>query len=305
MKLLAILSLAVLVSGCVCCGDLVDIEPTVTDTTEPYCSPPYIQVGSDCCLDMDSNGICDSEESVETAPPVPPPLPDVTSTTSAPVVTQPPATTSSTTSTQPQASCSDGIQNQGEEYIDCGGPCSNCEVFTLGGWREFMNTGYRFRYDGKEGSGSSLKYWVLVETPDGLGERMHVSTAEMYLDYLRFKVIDYGEDPPRVYVKVNAEDLGSVPPQASLITIGGQSCLSGGTEMCERNYAGYTIRMMNRIDDGARVSMVGPTWEVPAEVQVKEGRLSFSPDHTIAIGGFFDRSHIMTGGYSLFYVYVR
>ena len=32
---------------------------------------------------------------------------------------------------QPEPSCFDGIQNQEEEKVDCGGPCSTCEVFTI------------------------------------------------------------------------------------------------------------------------------------------------------------------------------
>jgi len=31
----------------------------------------------------------------------------------------------------PEPTCSDGIQNQGEEGIDCGGPCSSCELLSL------------------------------------------------------------------------------------------------------------------------------------------------------------------------------
>lgn len=33
--------------------------------------------------------------------------------------------------TKPAPSCFDGLQNQGEEGIDCGGPCQPCEILTL------------------------------------------------------------------------------------------------------------------------------------------------------------------------------
>lgn len=34
-------------------------------------------------------------------------------------------------SIKPEPSCSDGVQNQGENGIDCGGPCTSCEVLHL------------------------------------------------------------------------------------------------------------------------------------------------------------------------------
>ena len=36
--------------------------PKETTTTQPLCSPPYIQVGAGCCLDENENGICDGDE---------------------------------------------------------------------------------------------------------------------------------------------------------------------------------------------------------------------------------------------------
>ncbi|OYT41540.1 MAG: hypothetical protein B6U86_02040, partial [Candidatus Altiarchaeales archaeon ex4484_43] len=37
-------------------------------------------------------------------------------------------TTTTTTTTVHYPTCSDGIQNQGEEGIDCGGPCPPCKI---------------------------------------------------------------------------------------------------------------------------------------------------------------------------------
>jgi len=63
------------------------------------CAPPYIttQDGT-CCLDENGNKICDEEELGHLM-----------------LVVK-----------EPEANCSDGIQNQGEEGIDCGGPCKPC-----------------------------------------------------------------------------------------------------------------------------------------------------------------------------------
>jgi hypothetical protein len=52
-----------LVSG-VCCLD-VDGDG-ICDSDLPVCNPPYIRVGNECCLDLDGNGICDSDETTTT-----------------------------------------------------------------------------------------------------------------------------------------------------------------------------------------------------------------------------------------------
>ena len=46
----------VLISGCT-------QEP---EQTTPFCNKPYIQVGTDCCLDADENNICVNDEETTT-----------------------------------------------------------------------------------------------------------------------------------------------------------------------------------------------------------------------------------------------
>jgi len=60
---------------------------TSTTTTQPMCSPPYIQVARECCLDANGNGICDRDE--------------VTTTTTEPTTTIATSTTARTTTTEP------------------------------------------------------------------------------------------------------------------------------------------------------------------------------------------------------------
>ncbi|MEN9625698.1 MAG: hypothetical protein RL557_26 [archaeon] len=42
-----------------------DYEDTNDDEDDFTCNPPYIQMGMNCCLDKDYNGICDSDEETE------------------------------------------------------------------------------------------------------------------------------------------------------------------------------------------------------------------------------------------------
>lgn len=76
LPFLPILVSAVLASsGCMCCGtDLSGmlnnggVETPAGEGQTEACESPYIQVGSECCLDYDGNGVCDSDEATgETA----------------------------------------------------------------------------------------------------------------------------------------------------------------------------------------------------------------------------------------------
>ncbi|PIN87918.1 disulfide bond formation protein DsbA [Candidatus Woesearchaeota archaeon CG10_big_fil_rev_8_21_14_0_10_32_24] len=50
-----------------------------TGSSKVVCNEPYIQVGSECCLDQNSNKICDSDEGGAAAPEAPAPLIDMAS----------------------------------------------------------------------------------------------------------------------------------------------------------------------------------------------------------------------------------
>src|SRR3989344_8834757 len=54
--LFGLLVLIVLISGC---GQTQTIQPK---TQTSVCNSPYIQVGTSCCIDQNSNSICDNDE---------------------------------------------------------------------------------------------------------------------------------------------------------------------------------------------------------------------------------------------------
>lgn len=92
MKAAYALLALLLVSGCMCCGGGTgsgDYE------MEDECPPPYMAYGSDCCLDANSNSICDADEYTDTMQPYVPPT--------VPVTMAPPTvpTTQTTDTTQP------------------------------------------------------------------------------------------------------------------------------------------------------------------------------------------------------------
>ncbi len=65
------LLLIVVFSGCLLPG-AEEAEPTTgpSDEFTPVCDPPYILEGSSCCLDANSNGVCDIDEAPITTVPV-------------------------------------------------------------------------------------------------------------------------------------------------------------------------------------------------------------------------------------------
>jgi hypothetical protein len=310
MRGLVTLALVGLVCGCVCTGGNdfglgnITVGDATSDTLERYCTPPYILAGEDCCIDSDDNRVCDKDER---APEKPTTSTEPPTTTSEPPTTLPdpyalPTYTVPTTTTL-APSCADGARNQGEEFADCGGPCTGCPVFALGGgWLE--HEGYQFRFDRKEGMGQSLKYYIEIKTPDGIDDTRPVSTGESFVDGLRFRVVNYGESTPRVYIRTNMEDLEGLPSGAVLLTVGGQSCRQKAEGMCQRRMGAYNILLINRLENGARIELTGPDG-TPRKTDLLGTAKTYSVDRGLVIGGFFDPAHFIQGGYALLYAYTN
>ena len=70
--LVGLLALMVFFSGCVCCSCNSDLGKLLGGGNNngggvfaEGCQSPYIQVGSECCIDQNSNGVCDLDETTE------------------------------------------------------------------------------------------------------------------------------------------------------------------------------------------------------------------------------------------------
>jgi hypothetical protein len=313
--------LVLTVCGCIC--GLGTDESSAPTTTEPYCTPPYIQVGRECCLDGNRNGICDTEEATTTLAAEPTATHAPAKTTLAPTTTKPvpgitlpatlPTTTTTTTigptTTTGAPSCSDGIQNQDEEYVDCGGSCkTTCDVLRVSGsWKEFM--GYRFRVEDVKVKNKQTNYYFHIKTPDGLkAEHMYLSTGEGFIDHLRFKVINYPEDMPKVAVGLNVNDLSSIPSDATMLAVGGTSCPtymtdnipSEDVDLCCRSYSDYKICLKSRSE---RKVLIALPDDSVGKLELNHMKDRYLEDLTIS--GFFDRPHFINGGYILVYVRTR
>ena len=220
--------------------------------------------------------------------------------------------TTTTTTLSNEPNCYDGVKNQNEDIIDCGGACSSeCMVTTLGGWQQFF--GYRFRLKRADFSSNVAKYTVNIRTPDGKDDERLVTTGESFVDHLRFKVIDYGEQSPRFYIKINKADLQrvyAVSPNATLLTVGGHTCQEGilwrksaEGELCTRVYGRFNITG-SRTENGVELVIIKDDGLFTGEPLIlKDSQTGMFDD--IKIGVIADREHYIVGGYTLIYVYPK
>ncbi|MFH0862889.1 MAG: hypothetical protein V1875_07675 [Candidatus Altiarchaeota archaeon] len=127
-----------------------------------------------------------------------PPTTTTTMSTSSTTVTTTSATTSSTASsttstasTVPAPSCDDGRQNQGEDWIDCGGPCDRCGIPDVSAVVEnppFVARGDPFTVTVSLKSNQSGPYSIRLYLPVGLESKPE---RNVYLWSNRGVSVDY------------------------------------------------------------------------------------------------------------------
>ncbi len=308
-------------SGCICQTG-VDDDTTVPTTIVTLCPKPYLKVGSDCCLDKNMNGVCDSDEIPATTNAIESATTTLSNQVSTlprqvtpdrPAVTLPPSTTTTTvsiTTTTAEPTCSDGVLNQDEKHVDCGGKCSTaCDVLRLvSGWKEYM--GYKFRLEEIKTQNKQTNYYIHVKTPDGLSaEHLYVNTGESYIDHLRFKAINYPEDTPEIAVRLNVDDLSTIPSDATLLSIGGTSCPTYMTDnvplkdvdLCCRSYNSYKVCLKSRQE--SKVLIQAPDYST-GKLDLFHMKNRYF-DNALTISVFdpsVDRKYFIPGGYMLVYI---
>ncbi|MFH1403223.1 MAG: hypothetical protein ABIH11_03025 [Candidatus Altiarchaeota archaeon] len=319
IRLMALTALMLAVSGCMCCETFTGGGSTTTTMEEPYCSDPYILVGRRCCLDVDRNMVCDSDEQTTTTVKATTTV-KVTTTVKAvqPTVTLPPQPQQTSTTLAPATtsapSCTDGVKNQNEEYADCGGVCVQaCEVMSLSSsWKDFtrFNITYRFRLDDVKVGDKQTDYYIQVKTNDGMtAEDLYLNTGESFVDHLRFKVVNYPDASPKIAVRLNIEDLSAMPSDATMLTIGGTGCPtylspnvpSKPEDLCCRNYNGYDICLRSRSEKKVFVQDPDGLKYTGTELADKQYRYFGN----LQLSGLFDREHFINGGYILIYARMK
>jgi hypothetical protein len=256
-----------------------------TTTTVNICGPKSIPYKDGCCSDRNGNGLCDSGE------------------TRASWAQATVATTKRTTTTKPKVGCSDGVWNQNEVDVDCGGICKNeCDFFSLqrdGETAYFRSYGFKLRDSML--NANSLEYTLWINTPGGLRDERTVAAGyEGGIDTLKFRVINGTEVNVFMRAALDKQLVARAPSNAVVNTIGGQQCLQKGGGLCTRTYRGYNITMQSRIDGGVRLKVIRPDGVGSTGTAWQNGTTYSTlnkPGITIGVLNYF-----IPGGYSNIYV---
>ncbi|MFH1125511.1 MAG: hypothetical protein V1703_00150 [Candidatus Altiarchaeota archaeon] len=326
--LVILVVLVLLAAGCICCSTNGSKSTTTvkkTTTIPMVCNKPYLVKGSECCLDINDNKICDSEETttvISTTTTAATSRTEATSlmaTTQATTTTQATMTTVATTTTVgvPQSgasygttttaveSCSDGVKNQDESSVDCGGVCqSSCNIVNLtlsGGALGFQ--GYSFRLKDSQLKTQAIEYTIEIKTPDGYkDERTMNSGDQSWIDSVKFKIEGDSEVRLKTTLWIDSEMTSKAPENSTIFTLGGQSCVQLGGGVCTRNYFGYEVTMVNRVDEG------GGRTGVKIKVRQPDGAESIGiayqngPEYYVSYIAVGVLRYMIPGGYSNIYV---
>jgi len=244
-----VLGFVALACGCVCCGSGGGESSTTlvsTTTLEVVCDAPYMRYGDGCCLDVDQNNVCDREESTTESS-------VLESSTTLESTSTVESSSTSTSTTAPAESCYDGLRNQNEVFVDCGGICqSSCGVFNLTrGGAPVGYGGYNFTLEDTEIVRDAFQYTLEITTPDGFVDERQASLGyQSWIDGVKFKIEEGGEVRLTFWATVDEALKQAVPDDATIKTIGGKSCLQLAGGICTRSYGGYSISMINRVDGG-------------------------------------------------------
>jgi len=153
-----ILLLVIIASGCV---------------QQVSCNPPYILVGTECCLDTNENGICDKDETTTT----------VTTTVATTVATTARTTTLMTTTTVPQRVGALDVRN--EFFVSCKKSSKHeewCTIETYDSTNEVtINTSH---LGAQENNLAEIATWVYNKGSSNIGDiKYEISCDQTYPSY--------------------------------------------------------------------------------------------------------------------------
>ena len=285
-----ILILSILMSGCMYCSFLDSETTTTVETT----TTNTIKESSS----SSSSSSKSSERSMESSY-----LSSVVSSMNAPTTvptTRIQITTKATTTTIIVESCSDGLRNQDEFLVDCGGVCqTQCSVFNLTRNGDAVSfQGYSFSLKDSKIKGDNLEYNIKITTWDGYTDNRTVNVGlQSWVDTIKFKIEDGDDVRILVSAKIDSELTAKTPSGATVLTIGGQSCVQSGGRLCSRIYNGYEITLINRVDGGGvKVNVKHPDGIETKGTAYQNGTEYKTGEITIGI-----LKYVIPGGYSNIY----
>ena len=104
---------------------------------------------------------------------------------------------SSTVTITGQASCSDGIQNQGETGIDCGGPCNSCPTTCGNGIRDSSENCESCSLDSPCLAPQICKYRQCINKPFPFWTILAIAGAVVIVFFFSFRAVKHSGDAKR------------------------------------------------------------------------------------------------------------
>jgi hypothetical protein len=190
--------------------------------------------------------------------------------------------------------CSDGLLNQDEVVVDCGGVCgSRCTIEELNESFEKRILGYWFLFDETRFSDRGGRYRLTVTNPEGVGVRRYVEDeSQGQVDYIRYTVL--GVRDGMLVLQVWVDDEVEVPSYGKLLMVGGVDCTQD--EFCYRTYSGYNISLVDRENQRYRIVLPDGAFSL---IELNTETMN-SPDNNL---GLKTLKQYVQGGYSIIHVW--
>ncbi|MBN2250817.1 MAG: hypothetical protein JW724_01915 [Candidatus Altiarchaeota archaeon] len=205
---------------------------------ETQCNKPYILHAGSCCLDLNANNVCDSLEATTTSTSTMPKNPETSTTT-------------------PEETCSDGIMNNDEEGVDCGGPCrpcmTECDLYIKNSSAvkpatrteklclssKAPTTFGRFNLTARESGGTS---WIIATDPDlGTMSKYITPSEDIYIENVALRLIGAAQAGGVHYMEVYAWEIDNTVTCTLNSDCGeeklvGYGCIDGKTIISQHVY---------------------------------------------------------------------
>ncbi len=210
--------------------------------------------------------------------------------------------------------CSNNVWDENEEYLDCGGPCEECSILTVGeSIVKYEDTGYKFLYNEstvvEEGVSCRGKDWlyfhmkckvreykIVLNTIDGRHDERYLFIGDIsHIDDIEFGIIDDLGDKIKIFVRHDPQ-AEALTQRYKVISVGGENCQTADTGICTREYKGYVFDLTERETKRAKFDIKTPSGKILKEIWLTEGETTNVENIEVGLLHSHDK-----GGYAVIY----
>lgn len=177
--------------------------------------------------------------------------------------------------------CTNDVLDEGEVIVDCGNECF-CQVLTLpeNGFKKLhYPSAYYFSFNGsvivKEGECGlggwpstasyfhkdckNKKYLVNITLPGQIVDVRTITYGNSYfIDGLEFGILNQSESNFTIAVRADPA-IFNISEKYDVLSVGGSGCGFSSRGLCQREYEGYKLRVVERGKDEVKLEVVTPS----------------------------------------------